>query len=70
MLIECQNSLKHSGMNVLPRFGIYDIYKIDEHSTNVITKEYGEWNPNDGILLVYEKNIWKRRSNLTGRNIR
>ena len=45
------------------------MYKIDEESDEVDTVKYGTWNNASGLLMI-EKNIWKRRSNLKGHHLR
>ena len=50
-------------------FFIYDIYKIDENSQEVETREFAEWNPLQGLKIL-EPNMWKRRSNMKGHHIR
>ena len=51
------------------RFEIFDEYKIDEFSNRIFSTRYGEWDPIHG-LKIFEKNIWKRRSNLMGHHFR
>ena len=50
-------------------FVIYDIYKIDEYSETVQIVEHGQWNLLQG-LIIFEQNIWKRRSNMKGHKLR
>jgi hypothetical protein len=51
------------------KFKIFDEYKLHEHADKLMIVEYGEWDPNEG-MTVYEEDIWKRRSNLKGHQIR
>ena len=48
---------------------IYDVYKIDKNFEDVQATALGEWNELHG-LRIYEKNMWKRRSNMNGYTIR
>ena len=48
---------------------IRDIYKVDEYAETVLMVDYGQWNPRTGLTIL-EENIWRRRSNLQGNNIR
>ena len=50
-------------------YDIHDIYKIDELSDVVMSVKYGEWNRNTG-LTVHQPNIWRRRANFQGFNIK
>ena len=45
------------------------MYKIDENLEDVELVAFGEWNHLSG-LKVFEKAMWKRRSNMKGRLIR
>ena len=45
------------------------MYKIEKSSRKVELVKYGNWNIDDGVS-VQETNIWKRRSNLKGHQIR
>ena len=51
------------------RFKIFDKYKLNAHTDDLMIEKYGEWDPNEGIT-VYEQNVWKRRSNMKGHHIR
>ena len=42
---------------------IYDVYKIDKEFGDVQATAFGEWNELHG-LTIFEKNMWKRRSNM------
>ena len=44
---------------------IQDVYKIDKNSRRIDYQEYGRWNPIDG-MQVQMKNIWLRRANMKG----
>ena len=55
----------HVTENYQDKFLIFDEYKINENSNQILSAKYGEWNPVDG-LSMYEENIWKRRANLKG----
>ena len=50
-------------------FEIHDVYKIDQQAENIETVRYGKWKKKIG-LTIYDRNIWKRRSDLKGYNIR
>jgi len=50
-------------------YTIFEIYKIDEFSEDVEVVEYGTWDPYHGVI-IFEKDIWKRRSNFKGRHLR
>ena len=50
-------------------FEIRDIYKIDQFSNNIEIVSYGRWNPAQGISIS-EENIWIRRSNMKGHELR
>ena len=52
-----------------PGFDIYDVYKVNENSEDVKTATYGYWERQTGLMII-EKNIWKRRHNLLGHQIR
>ena len=52
-----------------PRFDIYDVYKVHENSDDVKTAAYGYWERQTGLMII-QKNIWKRRHNLSGHQIR
>ena len=51
------------------KFKIFDQYKLNVHTNQIMIAKYGEWEPNEG-MTVYEENIWKRRSNMKGNHIR
>ena len=55
--------------NGLQVFKISDIYKFDEKMEETMKVKYGHWNSSNGII-TYEPNIWKRRSNMHGYNLR
>ena len=55
--------------NGLQVIKISDIYKLDEKMEETLKVEYGHWNSSQG-LIAYEPNIWKRRSNMHGYNLR
>ena len=59
----------HVTENYQDKFLIFDEYKINENSNQILSAKYGEWNPADG-LSMYEENIWKRRANLKGYQFR
>ena len=50
-------------------FEIRDIYKIDQFSNIIETVSYGRWNRSHGISIS-EENIWIRRSNMKGHELR
>ena len=50
-------------------FEIRDIYKINQFSDNIEIVAYGRWNRAHGILIS-EENIWIRRSNMKGHELR
>ena len=50
-------------------FEIRDIYKIDQFSDNIEIVAYGRWNRAHGISIS-EENIWIRRSNMKGHELR
>ena len=54
---------------VLGEFSIHDVYKIKESAGKAEIVEYGNWDIDNGIS-VKETNIWKRRSNLNGHQIK
>ena len=64
--INFQSQLLENAPNVIK---ITDIYKLDEILEETMRVEYGHWNFIDG-LIIYEPNIWKRRSNLQGHHFR
>ena len=51
------------------RLNIRDIYKVDQYAETVLVVDYGQWDPATGVTIL-EENIWRRRSNLQGNNIR
>ena len=50
-------------------FEIRDIYKIDQFSNNIEIVSYGRWNRAHGISIS-DENIWIRRSNMKGHELR
>ena len=44
---------------------IQDIYKLDELLEKIYIEKYGEWDASKGIT-IFERNIFKRRSNFHG----
>ena len=51
------------------RLEVYDVYKVNENSEDVKTATYGYWERQKGLMII-EKNIWRRRHNLLGHQIR
>ena len=45
------------------------MYKIDESESNVMSAKYGEWKSDVG-LTVFQRNVWRRRANFKGHEIR
>ena len=44
---------------------IQDVYKMDKNSKSILTERYGTWDQKKG-LKVFEPDIYKRRSNFNG----
>ena len=51
------------------RLYFLDVYKMNEESENVIRVSYGRWNKKTG-LSIFERSIFKRRSNFQGHELR
>ena len=58
-----------SSLNFNLGYEIHDMYKIDGLDNNVMTAKYGEWKSDVG-LRVLQSNIWRRRADFKGRQIR
>ena len=48
---------------------VQDIYKIDKDSQKIDNVEYGRWNRRDG-MQVERENIWMRRANMKGHQLK
>ena len=48
---------------------VQDIYKIDKDSQKIDYVEYGRWNHRDG-MQVQKENIWMRRANMKGHQLK
>ena len=48
---------------------VQDVYKIDKDSQKLDNVEYGQWNRRDG-MQVQKENIWMRRANMKGHQLK
>ena len=58
----------HGSLFLDDGFQIYDIYKTNVES-DVIVKEFGNWDPQHSLKVV-NPSIWERRSSLEGYHLR
>ena len=48
---------------------VQDVYKTEINSNNILKAMYGEWNSESKFSII-EQDIWKRRADLQGHNLR
>ena len=48
---------------------IHDIYKTETNSKRILKVPYGKWDSNSNLSVI-EPDMWKRRSDLQGHNLR
>ena len=70
-----KSNLKSLDFNLIPDNGepksivIHDVYKTETNSKTILNVLYGKWDSNSNLSVI-EPDIWKRRSDLHGHNLR